>query len=220
MASDGKAKSGSQKKRRLEEEAAEKARERERRADEYSKWRASQVADLERQKAGKAQAPAAPAASGGASGQGGDSCSALQFCPSAPHASLTAPPSAAPATVVVGRVSSGVQPQQSSLLSFIRAKPLPHQQAEAPGVAAACENGVEMTAPCHAERAHTDATTAACEPSPLGAADMRERLAAAAEARSAWERARESECTAAADAAEGGGGGGGGACGEPLAAEA
>ena len=186
VASDGKAKSGNNKKQRKEEAEAEQQRKREERAAEYAKWRAVQVAELESAKSAATAArsdsstataavdaaPAAPTASEAdpqtSSGAGAAPCAQDAAAPPAEQAAGAhegrGPSSQRIAAGSVAPAPGGAK--QSSLLAFIRPKPAAQQHAE-DTAHAGVEAGGDRTG----------------DQSSGGGEDMRERMARAAEAR-------------------------------------
>ena len=127
VASDGKAKSGSRKKQRKEEEEAEKARQSEARAQEYAKWRAAQLAEFESRKK-KELLPAVRQNSmtAGADGQDeGRTAGEAGGCvpDGITHAHASAPAasaSAAPAPAATASTPNVPAAKQSCILSFVK----------------------------------------------------------------------------------------------------
>ncbi len=187
VASDGKAKSGNNKKQKQEEAEAEQQRKREERAAEYAKWRAAQVAELASAKsaaaaartdssaatavtAGPASAPAASEADPLRSSDAGTaSCAQDADAPPAEQAA-DAHEFRDPSSQ---RIAAGGA-KQSSLLAFIRPKPAAQQHAES-----AVDAGVEAARDRTGDQSRGE-----------GEAN-RDRMARAAEARAAEARERQ-----------------------------
>lgn len=172
VASDGKAKAGSRKKQRKEEEEAEKARQSEARAQEYAKWRAAQLAEFESRKK-KEPLPAARqnSLSAGADGQDeGRTAGEAGGCvpDGITHAQASA--TAAPAPAAPASTPNVPAAKQSCILSFVKSTRVIGRGEEHASSSTANENVAES--------------------SPLEdscAAAVRQRLAAAAEARALQE---------------------------------
>jgi hypothetical protein len=176
VASDGKAKSGSRKKQRKEEEEAEKVRQSEARAQEYAKWRAAQLAEFDSRKK-KELLPAARqnSMSAGADGQDeGRTAGEAGGCvpDGITHAQASAPAasaSAAPAPAAPASTPNVPAAKQSCILSFVKSARV--GRGEEHGSSSAANENVAESSPLE------DSCAAA----------VRQRLAAAAEARALQE---------------------------------
>ena len=129
VASDGKAHAGSKKRQRKEEEEAEKARKKELKKQEYEKWRAAQIAELENSKASSCAAAVGALSSG----------------PKTQPQNQDSSPEPDP--------KDGLKGAQTSMLDFMRQKPdVALGSARAPGIVPAAAHADQ-----EAEQASGDA---------------------------------------------------------------